>query len=166
MSESYIRIGADGLDVEDIVRQIRERADKRRNSGEFDMDAVARAERFNLSNVTDDDDFFNRYIDCLGVVFNVDINDFEIVEHRARFAPLLKKFKKGVWSVLKFYTYHLWSQQNQVNNLFHSAIKLISQRNDARVKKLQTRIDELEARLAALEGGAAAGPATGPETSR
>ena len=49
--ESYIKIGADGLDVEEIVRQIRERADARRKSGEFDMDAIARAERFNLSNL-------------------------------------------------------------------------------------------------------------------
>ena len=149
--ESYIKIGADGLNVEDIVRQIRERADARRRSGEFDMNAIARAERFNLANITDDDMFFERYIDCLGIVFNVNINDFEIVEHRARFAPLLKRFKKGIWSVLKFYTYHLWSQQNQVNNLFHSAIKLIDQRQTARVKKLQERVDELEARLAALE---------------
>ena len=153
MSESYIKIGADGIDAEEIVRQIRERAEMRRKSGEFDMDAVARAERFNLSAVKDNADFFDRYISCLGLVSQVDINDFEIVEHRARFAPLLKKFKKGVWSVLKFYTYHLWSQQNQVNNLFHAAIELVAKRNSEQLKKMQARLDDLEARLAALEGG-------------
>ena len=151
MSESYIKIGADGLDVEDIVRQIRERADARRKSGEFDMEAVMRAERFNLSAVKDDADFFDRYISCLRLVSQVDINDFEIVEHRARFASLLKKFKKGVWSTLKFYTYHLWSQQNQVNNLFNAAIELVAERDSEQLKKMQARIDELETRLAKLE---------------
>ena len=59
--ESYIKIGTDGLDVADIVRQIRERADSRRNNGEFDMNALARAERFNLSSLSDDEDFFERF---------------------------------------------------------------------------------------------------------
>ena len=70
---------------------------------------------------------------------------------RARIAGLLKKFKKGVWSTLKFYTYHLWSQQNQVNNLFHAAIELVAKRDSEQLKKMQERIDDLEARLAALE---------------
>ncbi|MBQ6923618.1 MAG: hypothetical protein IJQ73_03170 [Kiritimatiellae bacterium] len=151
MSESYIKIGADGLDVDEIVRQIRERADARRKSGEFDMEAVMRAERFNLSAVKDDADFFDRYISCLRLVSQVDINDFEIVEHRARFASLLRKFKKGIWSALKFYTYHLWSQQNQVNNLFNAAIELVAERDSEQLRKMQSRIDELEARLAKLE---------------
>ncbi len=153
MSESYIKIGADGIDAEEIVRQIRERAEERRKSGEFDMDAVARAERFNLSAVKDNADFFDRYISCLRLVSQVDINDFEIVEHRARFASILKKFKKGIWSILKFYTYHLWSQQNQVNNVFNAAIELVAKRNGEQLKKMQARIDDLEARLVALEGG-------------
>ena len=149
--ESYIKIGTDGLNVEDIVRQIRERADARRNSGEFDMNAIARAERFNLSTLMDDDQFFERYVDCLGVIFNVNINDYEIVEHRSFLAPFLKRFKKAIWKILKFYTYHLWSQQNQVNQAFHSGLKLITDHEKGQIDKLQKRVDELEARLAALE---------------
>ncbi len=155
MNESEIKIGADGIDAEEIVRKIRERAEARRNSGVFDMDAVVRAERFNLSVVKDNADFFDRYIASLGVVFNVDINDFEIIEHRSRLAPLLKRFKKGIWSILKFYTYRLWSQQNQVNKLFHSALELMAKRDSEQLKAMQARIDDLEARLAALEGGRA-----------
>ncbi len=148
---SFIKIGAEGLDAEDIVRQIRERTEERRRNGEFDLNAIARAERFNLANVTDDDDFFDRYIDCLGVVFNVDINDYEIIERRSFITPLLKRFKKFIWNILKFYTYHLWSQQNQVNQAFHSGLKLITDHEKGQIDKLQKRVDELEARLAALE---------------
>lgn len=153
MAESYVKIGAEGIDVEDIIRQIRERADVRRKSGEFDLDAIARAERYNITTIKDNADFFDRYLSCLCLVNQVDINDFEIIEHRARFAPLLKKFKKGIWSVLRFYTYHLWSQQNQINNLINAAISIVAQRDGEQLKKMQDRVDELEARLAKLEGG-------------
>ena len=152
MAESYVKIGAEGIDVEDIIRQIRERADVRRKSGEFDLDAIARAERYNITTIKDNADFFDRYLSCLCLVNQVDINDFEIIEHRARFAPLLKKFKKGIWSVLRFYTYHLWSQQNRANTFMHAAIGLVSQRDGEKLDKMQARIDELEKRLAALEG--------------
>lgn len=151
MAESYVKIGADGVNAEEIVRQIRERADKRRRSGEFDADKILRAERFNLTAIKDDDEFFDKYISCLGIVAYVDINDYEIHEHRARFSKLLVKFKKSIWSMLRFYTYHLWSQQNQVNRLFQTAIGLLAKRDSDQLKKMQKRVDELEARLAKLE---------------
>ena len=153
MTESDIKIGADGIDAEEIVRKIRERAEERRKSGVFDMDAVARGELFNISAIRDDAEFFDRYIASLGVVFNVDINDYEIVEHRSRLAPLLKRFKKGIWSILKFYTYRLWSQQNQVNKFFHAGMELMAKRDGEQFKKMQARINDLEARLSALECG-------------
>ena len=151
MAENKIRSGADGIDAEAIIRKIRERADARRAAGEFDREELARAERYNLSTVKDDADFFDRYIACLKLISTVDINDFEIIERRARFAGILKRFKKGIWSVLKFYTYHLWSQQNQVNGVFNAAIELVAKRDSEQLKKMQARIDELEERLAALE---------------
>ena len=147
-----VKIGADGsVDAAAVVDEIRRRAAERLKNGEYDLETLARAERFNLSAVKDNADFFDRYVACLGLVSQVDINDFEIVEHRARFASLLRKFKKGIWSALKFYTYHLWSQQNQVNNLFHAAIELVAKRDSEQLKKMQERIDDLEARLARLE---------------
>lgn len=152
MAESYIKIGADGINAEEIVAQIRKRAAERRESGEFDLDAVARAERYNLATVKDNTEFFDRYISCLRLVTEVDIGDFEIVEHRAKFAFLLKKLKKTIWSLLRFYTFRLWSQQNQVNNMFHTAIEIVARRDSEQLQKLQSRIDELEARLAKLEG--------------
>lgn len=146
-----IQIGADGVDAEEIVRQIRERVENRRKNGEYDLSVVATAERYNLSTIKEDADFFERYLSCLRLVTRVDINDFEIVEHRARFAAFFKKLKKGIWSLLRFYTYRLWSQQNQVNGMLQSAVAIVAERDDRERAKLQARIDELEARLAALE---------------
>lgn len=151
MAETQIKIGADGIDAEAIVKKIRERADARRASGEFNSEDFVRAERYNLSSVKDDADFFDRYLACLCLISQVDINDFEIVERRARFSGLLRRFKKTIWSVLKFYTYRLWSQQNQVNGVFNAAIGLVAKRDGEQIDKLKARISELEERLAALE---------------
>ena len=84
------------------------------------------------------------YLACLRDAVFVDINDFDIRERRRLGAGLLVALKRGVWKLLKFYTYRLWSQQNQVNGLLLAAKEEI----DARYRE---RLQELEARLARLE---------------
>lgn len=146
---SLIHIGAEGLDTEAIVGQIRERVAERRARGEYDEAAVALAERYNLANLKDDADFLDRYLACLRQAVQVDINDFEIVERRARLAPLLKKLKRSIWGLLRFYTYRLWSQQNQVNGMLLASVEIIAKRDQARIDALEARIQALEAQLSA-----------------
>ena len=142
-----IHIGAEGLDVAAIVEQIRARVAERRARGEYDEAAIARAERFNLANLQDDAQFLERYLACLRQAVQIDINDFEIVERRARLAPLLKRLKKTIWGLLRFYTFRLWSQQNQVNGMLLAATEIIATRDQGRIDALEARIHELEARL-------------------
>lgn len=149
MGEPEIQIGAEGLDVEAIVEQIRGRVAERRARGEYDDATVARAERFNLANLKDDDEFLERYLTCLRQAVTVDIADFEIVERRARLAPLLKRLKRAIWSLLRFYTYRLWSQQNQVNGVLLAALEIVAARDRELIGKLEARVRELEARLPA-----------------
>ena len=142
-----IHIGAEGLDVAAIVEQIRARVAERRARGEYDEAAIARAERFNLANLQDDAQFLERYLACLRQAVQIDINDFEIVERRARLAPLLKRLKKTIWGLLRFYTFRLWSQQNQVNGMLLAATEIIATRDQGRIDALEARIHELEARM-------------------
>ena len=72
------------------------------------------------------------------------ISDFDIRERRPLLAPLLIKLKKVIWGLLKFYTYRLWSQQNQVNGLLVTALEGLDEKYSARVKELQDRLDKLE----------------------
>jgi hypothetical protein len=76
----------------------------------------------------------------------VDINDFEIRERRQSAGLILIPLKKALWKLLKFYTYRLWSQQNQVNGLLLSATEEID-------RKYRDKIRALEDRLARLESG-------------
>lgn len=139
-----ISIGADGVDAEKIVGEILARVAERRAQGAYDDETAARAERNNILTMKDDEEFLDRYLACLRQVVPVDINDFPIVERRSFFAPLSKAVKKVLWKLLKFYTFRLWSQQNQTNGVLLAAIETMHRRHKAET-------DALKARIAALE---------------
>ena len=141
-----IRIGADGIDVHRLEEEILAAVAAKRASGVYDDDLVARAERNNLLALKDDESFMERYLVCLREIVPVDINDFEILERRSRLAPLSKALKKVIWKLLKFYTYRLWSQQNQTNNVLLAAIEIMDRRHKKEVAELRDRIAELERR--------------------
>lgn len=147
MSESIFQIGAEGVDAEKIVSEIKQTVDKKREEGVYDDALIARAERSNLKNLKSDDQFLGFYLRCLRDAVFVDISDFEIREHRKRFRGLLVRIKKAIWGLLKFYTYRLWSQQNQVNGLLVTAIEGVDEKQEERIVKLEKRIAELEEKL-------------------
>ncbi|MDP6630705.1 MAG: hypothetical protein QGH42_06595 [Kiritimatiellia bacterium] len=143
MSE-VLEINAPGIDAGAIVEEIRATVERKRAEGAYADPRVARAERSNLANLQNDDDFFDFYMSCLRQAFVVDINDFAIIERRARFGKLLVSLKKTIWGLLKFYTYRLWTQQNQINGLLLSALESAEQKHRKRVQELEKRIAALE----------------------
>lgn len=145
MSDSIFEINAPGIDTDAIVADIQASVAEKMKKGLYADAEIARAERTNLANFKDVDAFQAFYLECLHDAVFVDINDFDIVERRARLGWLLTRVKRVLWKLLKFYTYRLWSQQNQVNGLLLSAIETTENR-------FRDRIDRLEKRIAELEG--------------
>ena len=139
-----LSIGAPGLDVDRLVADLQATADRKMKDGVYNDARVARAEKTNLVNLRGSDDFLAFYLTCLRDAVFVDISDYEIHERRRFFSRLLVAFKKTVWKLLKFYTYRLWSQQNQVNGLLVTALEGMEEQNTARIAALETRIAELE----------------------
>ena len=144
MTDSIFDIGAEGVDTEQIVRDIRKVVAEKTESGVYDDARIARAERANLSNLKDEDGFLSFYLDCLRDAVFVDINDFEIIERRAGGRAFVA-LKKVIWKLLKFYTYRLWSQQNQVNGLLLTALEGAENKYSERLRALEARIEKLEA---------------------
>ncbi len=140
---SVFQIGAAGVDVEAIMADIKKAVARKLESGAYQNALVASAEKSNLANIQDDETFLKFYLDCLRNAVFVDINDFEIQERRRCGSGLLVILKKMLWAALKFYTYRLWSQQNQVNGMLLAAIEGLDH-------KYRDRIQDLETRLAAL----------------
>jgi hypothetical protein len=147
MSNDSISIGADGIDVSKLVASVRETAAAKMQSGAYAGAQLARAERFNLVNLKKDENFFEIYMESLREAVFVDINDFEIRERRKSAGLLLVPLKKILWKLLKFYTYRLWSQQNQVNGLLLSATEEIDKKYRERIRTLEERLTRLESKL-------------------
>lgn len=150
MSETPIlTIGAPGLDVDRLVADLQATADRKMKEGVYADARVARAEKTNLVHLRGSDDFITFYLTCLRDAVFVDISDFEIRERRRSIGPLLVALKKTIWKLLKFYTYRLWSQQNQVNGLIITALEGMEEQNAARIAALEKRIAVLEQKASA-----------------
>ena len=137
-------VSADGVDVEKIMGEIKAAVAEKTARGVYRDMRVAKAERVNLANLSDDASFLKYYLECLRNAVFVDINDFEIRERRRFGAGLFVGLKKTIWNLLKFYTYRLWSQQNQINGLLVTAIESLDE-------KYRARTETLERKLAALD---------------
>jgi hypothetical protein len=145
MAEPFFQIGADGVDTERLVREIREAVARKASNGDYADARIARAERANLVNLRHDEEFLAFYLRSLREAAFVDINDFEIRERRASaLAPLLVRMKQTIWKFLKFYTYRLWSQQNTINGLLVTGVEALDEQYKEKLARLEARIAELE----------------------
>jgi len=145
MADSTFEIGAPGIDTARLVEDIRARVAEKLQAGAYTDSRIGWAERFNLSNLKDQDEMLTLYLECLRDGVFVDIGDFEIVERRTFCSGLFIALKRLIWKLLKFYTYRLWSQQNQINGLLLAAIEASDSRNREKIAALEKRIGELEA---------------------
>lgn len=145
MATPAIQIGATGVDTGRLVREIQDAVAARLQAGDFADPRLAQAERHNLPFLQNDEAFLDYYLQCLREAVTVDINDFEVRERRSHLAPLLVAFKRTIWKSLKFYTYRLWSQQNQVNGLLLAATEELDRKYRDRLQALETRLAKLEA---------------------
>lgn len=143
-SGSIFTVHAPGVDVDAIVRSVEETVARKMADGVYDDARVARAERSNLATLRNHDEFLEFYLKCLRDAAFVDISDFEIRERRRGLGPVLVRLKKTIWNLLKFYTYRLWSQQNQVNGLLVTALENLDQKYATKIRALEKRVAELE----------------------
>ncbi len=144
MTESIFKINTPDIQTEKIIADIREAVAEKMKDGRYSDAVVARAERTNLTSLQNDDEFMEFYIECLRDSVFVDINDFEIIERRSSLSNIFVSIKRLIWKSLKFYTYRLWSQQNQVNGLLLSAIENMEKRYKDKISALESRVAELE----------------------
>lgn len=141
-------MNAPGVDTAALVRDIRETVAKKMAEGVYQDARIARAERHNLANLSDSGEMLRFYLSCLRDTVHIDISDYTIKDRRRGIAgKMLVKFKTGIWKLLKFYTYRLWSQQNQVNGLMVTAMDSSFQNYEKHIARLEKRIAELEERL-------------------
>lgn len=142
-----ISLNAGDLDVEALVNEIREEVSRKREQGVYTDARIGRAERHNLMYMADSEELLKFYLGCLRDGVHVDINDYQVEDRRTGWkGKALVKMKTVIWKLLKFYTFRLWHQQNQINGLMVTAI-------ESSFQQYEKKISELEARLAKFEDG-------------
>ena len=148
MSENNLDIQAAGIDVNEIVLEIQREVAAKTASGEYNDALISQAERSNLFNMKDDDEFLDYYINCMSRASQVDIRAFEIPDPKGGpMGKALKKLKQSIWGLLKFYTYRMWTQQNQINSLVVNGITVVKDKLTENQDAQEKRISQLEAAL-------------------
>jgi len=140
-----VQVGAAGIDVEALVREIREDVARKRREGVYADARIGRAERHNLIYMADSEELLRFYLNCLRDGVHVDINDYTIEDRRSGWkGRALVKMKTVIWKLLKFYTFRMWHQQNQINGLMVTAIESSFQQYEKKISALEARIEALE----------------------
>jgi hypothetical protein len=147
MEEDILSVTTPGVDAAALVASIREAVAQKTSTGVYNDACIARAERTNLLAMQGDEEFIEFFIHLLRQGVPVDIGDIEIQEKRRFFTGFFVKLKKAIWALLRFYTYRLWSQQNQSNGMLVTALEGLLEHGKAREAALVKRIEELERRL-------------------
>ena len=136
-----IHIAAPGVDTEAVIRDIHASVKQKAESGCYQSAGLGDPGRFAPLEFKDNAAFLAFYLENLRESAFVDIGDFEIVEKRPRFRRLLVRTKQAIWSMLRFYTFRLWSQ---INGLLLAAIEGIHDQKNERIAALEARINALE----------------------
>jgi len=147
LNSPTVTIGASGIDTAAIEQAAREAVKQKQQAGIYAAAGLDGKKRINPLEFKNDDEFLTFYLESLREASFVDISDFEIEEKRTRFRGFFLRLKRTIWNLLKFYTYRLWSQQNQVNGLLLSGMEGIYERQQSEIAELKKRISELEKKL-------------------
>ncbi len=141
-----IEITAPGVDTRKRIEQLLRKVEEKRNCGVYEAAGLSDKTLTAPLSFTDNESFLAFYIEHLRENTFVDITDFDITERRTCFKKPLIGLKKAIWGLLRFYTYRLWTQQNQINGLLLAAIEGIHEQQNKKTRDLELRIKRLEAR--------------------
>lgn len=139
-----IKVFGKNIDNDHIAKMIIEDAAKRHESARVTKQQLHEGRIAAPSDYADNEAFLNALLAILHDTAFVDFGDFDIIERRKYFGRPLVACKKFIWALLRFYTFRLWSQQNETNGFLLSSMQLIHENANEKIKKLEARIAELE----------------------
>ncbi len=142
-----LKIFASGVNTDSASQEIIEEAAKRHTSATFPMQRLMESKVQSPAGFANNTAFIQALLATLHDTAFVDISDFEIIERRQRWSRPLIALKKTIWSMLRFYTYRLWSQQNEINGFLLAALQGIHEDSNDRINALEKRVAELESQL-------------------
>lgn len=147
MEEKLFEIGADHVDVEKIMADIRESIEEKRKAGVYDSYDLAGISRLELKNLANEEEFLDYYTEILQRTCDINIADFPIVNEGGLVGHVEVIAKKIMWKLLKFYTYRLFTQQKEFNCQVTNAFLSLRKTLDQRFKEINERLDYLTRKI-------------------
>ncbi len=143
-----LEVFAEGLDTSRAAKEIATSAEARHAQAALSYDALYSGRMRTPESFATNTEFLERFLAVMQDNAFVDISDFDIVERRQRWNWILVAIKKAVWNLLRFYTYRLWSQQNEINGFMLAALEGMQAAAKEREDLLEKRVRQLEKDLA------------------
>ena len=143
-TQDVFSIGADGVDVERIMKTIRERVEKKKAAGLYDKYDLAAVTKLEVADAKSDEDFLRYYLKIIRRTYLLDIDDFEVPSKGGILGKPAVWLKKIIWKLLKFYTYRMFTQQREFNLQMVHTLLALDRKIDKNHREMLARLDELK----------------------
>lgn len=134
-----MNISSQGIDVEKIMHEIKERVEKKKKEGVYNKYNLNELVIKDAEQLKTEKDFLNYYLELIQHTCDINIGDFDIPSKGGFFGRPLAKFKRLIWVIMRFYTYRLFSQQKEFNFQLVNTIMSLNKRIDELEKKLEEK---------------------------
>lgn len=141
--EETFEIKTPGVDVKEIMSQIRERIEEKRRAGFYDSYRIpASVAALEIDKIRNNEEFLDYYLRSIWRTADIDLGDFLICSKTFLFGRPIVWLKKFIWKLLKFYTFRLFSQQKTFNARMVNLVQLMNRRYEERLAELEKKIED------------------------
>jgi len=129
--DQTFEIQTEGVNVDEVMRLVRERVEKKRAAGVYDRYNLTGITKLEVAEAKSEEDFLRYSLKMLQRTHEIDIADFPIPNKGGPFGWLAVIVKKILWSLLKFYTWRMWTQQREFNAQVVNTLRALNRKIDA-----------------------------------
>jgi hypothetical protein len=132
-------IQTEGVDVDAVMRLVRERVEKKRAAGVYERYNLTGITKLEVAEAKSEEDFLRYSLKMLQRTHEIDIADFPIPNKGGPFGWFEVLVKKVLWYLLKFYTWRLWTQQREFNAQVVNTLRALNRKIDDLKRALDER---------------------------
>jgi hypothetical protein len=137
--EPTFEIQTEGVDVDAVMRLVRERVEKKRAAGVYDRYNLTGITKLEVAEAKSEEDFLRYSLKMLQRTHEIDIADFPIPNKGGLLGWLEVLVKKVLWYLLKFYTWRMWTQQREFNAQVVNTLRALNRKIDDLKRVLDER---------------------------
>jgi len=136
-TEDVFSIELDNIDVNEIVRAVKERVEKKKAAGVYDKYNLVGITKLEVSQAKSEEDFLRYHLKALRKSWEIDIGDYEIPSKGGILGRPAVWLKKLIWFLLKFYTFRMFMQQRDFNLQVVNTLQAL----DTKLEKLSEHLE-------------------------